>query len=126
MKRSLTPLGETEMEVLQHVWDLGEATGNDVRKRIHQTRDLAYTTIITVLKNLVQKGYLKYRKEGVTHVYSAAREPESVRYNLVNHLVEKVFRGSRADLIQTLVEKEKLTAEQLKEIRRMIDQLDEQ
>ena len=114
------------MEILHHVWDMGEATGSEVQKKINETRSLAYTTIITVLKNLVQKGYLKYRKDGMSYVYTAAREPDSVRYNLVNNLVEKVFKGSKADLIQTLVEKENLSDEQWKEIRNMINKLEDQ
>lgn len=125
MKKSLTPLGETEMEVLHHVWDLGEATVKDVRKRILKTREVAYTTIMTVMKNLADKGYLKYRKEGVTYVYSPAEEPESVRFNLVKELVKKVFKGSTAELVQTLVQGEKLNEQELNEIRRMIDEMED-
>ena len=125
MKKSLTPLGETEMEVLHHVWDLGEATVKDVRKRILKTREVAYTTIMTVMKNLADKGYLKYRKEGVTYVYSPAEEPESVRFSLVKDLVKKVFKGSTAELVQTLVQGEKLNEKELNEIRRMIDEMED-
>jgi len=125
MKKSLTPLGETEMEVLHHVWDLGEATVKDVRNRILENREVAYTTIMTVMKNLADKGYLKYRKEGVTYVYSPAEEPESVRFSLVKDLVKKVFKGSTAELVQTLVQGEKLTEKELNEIRRMIDEMED-
>lgn len=113
------------MEVLHHVWDLGEATVKDVRKRILKTREVAYTTIMTVMKNLADKGYLKYRKEGVTYVYSPAEEPESVRFNLVKELVKKVFKGSTAELVQTLVQGEKLNEQELNEIRRMIDEMED-
>lgn len=125
MKKSLTPLGETEMEVLHHVWELGEATVKDVRKRILEDRDVAYTTIMTVMKNLADKGYLKYRKDGVTYVYSAAKEPESVRSNLIKDLVSKVFKGSPKELIQTLVKSEELTKSEIKEIRNMIEQMED-
>ncbi|MEX1212448.1 MAG: BlaI/MecI/CopY family transcriptional regulator [Balneolaceae bacterium] len=125
MKKSLTPLGETEMEILHHVWELGDATGKNVHERILKNRPLAYTTINTVLKNLVTKGYLRYRKEGVTYVYSAASEPGEVRFNLINDLVTKVFKGSPTDLIQTLVEKEDLTPDQLSEIKQLIEKLED-
>ncbi|MGD8427238.1 MAG: BlaI/MecI/CopY family transcriptional regulator [Balneolaceae bacterium] len=125
MKKSLTPLGETEMEVLHHVWDMGEATVKDVRKCILENREVAYTTIMTVMKNLADKGYLKYRKKGVTYVYSPAREPESVRSNLVRDLIKKVFKGSPKELVQTLVKSKDITAREFDEIKRMIDQMEE-
>jgi len=125
MKKSLTPLGETEMEVLHHVWDMGEATVKQVRKRILKSREVAYTTIMTVMKNLSEKGYLKYRKEGVTYVYSPAQEPDSVRSNLVKELIKKVFKGSPKELVQTLVESEELNEKDLSEIKKMIDQMED-
>ena len=125
MKKSLTPLGETEMEVLHHVWDLGEATVKQVRKRILENREVAYTTIMTVMKNLAEKGYLKYRKDGVTYVYSPAQEPDSVRSSLVKELINKVFKGSPKELVQTLVESEDLNEKDLSEIKGMIDQMED-
>jgi predicted transcriptional regulator len=126
MKKSLTPLGETEMEVLNHVWDMGEATVKQVRKRILENREVAYTTIMTVMKNLAEKGYLKYRKDGVTYVYSPAQEPDSVRFNLVKQLVSKVFKGSPKELVQTLVSSEDLNEKDLEEIKKMIDNMEDE
>jgi predicted transcriptional regulator len=123
MKRSLTPLGETEMEVLNHVWDLGEATVKQVRKRILEDREVAYTTIMTVMKNLADKGFLKYRKDGVTYVYSPAQEPESVRSNIITNLMKKAFKGSPKELVQALVNSDDLTSEDLDEIKSMIDNM---
>ncbi len=125
MRKSLTPLGETEMEVLNHVWELGEAPVSEVQKRILDTREVAYTTIMTVMKNLADKGYLKYRKEGKTYIYSAAIKPEDVRYNLVDRLVDKVFKGSPKDLVMALVKNENLTDKERKEIKKMIDSLED-
>jgi predicted transcriptional regulator len=125
-KRSLTPLGETEMEVLQHVWELNSASVADVRERILEERDVAYTTIMTVMKNLTEKGYLKYRKDGVTYIYSPAQEPESVRFNLIKDMVKKVFKGSPMQLVQTLVQGEDLSEEEKREIRSMIDQMEDE
>jgi len=125
MKKSLTPLGETEMEVLHHVWELGEATVKDVQERILENRKVAYTTIMTVMKNLADKDYLKYRKEGVTYVYSPAQKPESVRFNLVEDLVKKVFKGSPSELVQTLVEGENLSSKDKAEILNLIESMKE-
>ena len=125
MKKSITPLGETEMEILHHVWELGEATVADVQERILSERKVAYTTVMTIMKNLNDKGYLKYRKDGVTFVYSAAQEPEHVQFNLIGKLIEKVFKGSPSALVQTLVKNENLTDEDRAEIKKLIDGMED-
>jgi predicted transcriptional regulator len=125
MKKSLTPLGETEMEVLHHVWELEEATVKQVRNRILESREVAYTTIMTVMKNLAEKGYLKYRNEGVTYVYSPARKPESVRSSLIGDLMKKVFKGSPKELVQALVNSKDLSQKDLSEIKQMIDKMED-
>ncbi len=125
MRKPLSPLGETEMEILNHVWELGEASVSDVRERILEYRDIAYTTVMTVMKNLADKKYLKYRQEGLSYIYSAAVSPENVRYSLVDRLVDKVFKGSPTDLVQTLVQSENLTEEERREIKKIIKKLED-
>lgn len=125
MKKSLTPLGETEMEILHHVWELKEATVAEVQELILLERKVAYTTVMTIMKNLNDKGYLKYRKEGVTYVYSAAQNPENVQFNLVGKLIDKVFKGSPSALVQTLVKNENLSEKERAEIKKLIDGMEE-
>lgn len=125
MRKSLTPLGETEMEILHLVWEMNEATVKQVQACILKRREVAYTTVMTVMKNLAEKGYLTYRKDGVTYVYRAARNPEKVQHSLLHGLLDKVFKGSPQALVQTLVKNEKLSEEERSEIRRIIDQMEE-
>lgn len=125
MRKPLDPLGETEMEILNIVWDLGEASVADVRERIHEYREVAYTTVMTIMKNLADKEYLKYRKDGLSYIYSAAVQPDQVRYSLINRLIDKVFQGSPKDLVQTLVQNENLSEEERQEIKNMIDKLED-
>jgi len=123
-RKSLTHLGETEMEVLHHVWDLGEATVADVRERILEDRDVAYTTIMTVLKKLAEKGYVTYHKEGRSYVYAPAQQPNEVQHSLLRRLMEKVFHGSPSALVQTLVQQEDLSDAERREIKNIIDALE--
>lgn len=109
------------MEILHHVWELEEARVREVQERILKTRKVAYTTVMTVMKNLTKKGYLKYKKEGVAYVYSPAQAPQSVRANLVNILVEKVFNGSSKRLIQSLLIHGNLTEKEQNEIKELIN-----
>lgn len=124
-KSSLTSLGETEMEVLHHVWDLGEATVSDVRERILEDRDVAYTTIMTVMKKLAEKGYLSYRKDGRSYVYSPARPPGDVQHSLLRRVMDKVFGGSPTALVQTLVQREELSDADRRELVALINEMGE-
>jgi predicted transcriptional regulator len=123
-RKSLTHLGETEMEVLHHVWDLGEATVADVRERILDDRDVAYTTVMTVLKKLAEKGYLTYRKDGRSYVYSPAQQPDEVQHSLLQRLMEKVFHGSPSALVQTLVQRENLSEGERHKINNILGALE--
>ncbi len=123
MRKPLSPLGETEMEILKHVWELGEASVSDVRDKMLEYRDVAYTTVMTIMKNLADKKYLKYREEGRSYIYSAAIDPNDVRFNLIDRLVDKVFEGSPKELVQTLVQSENLTEAERREIKKMIEKL---
>ncbi|MEX0780611.1 MAG: BlaI/MecI/CopY family transcriptional regulator [Balneolales bacterium] len=120
MKKSLFPLGETEMEILHHVWKLEKATVGEVHELILKKRKTAYTTIMTIMKNLNGKGYLSYEKRGVTYVYSPAIKPEEVKQNLVQSLVNKVFEGSHTKLVQTLATNEEFSKDDRNEIEKMI------
>ncbi|MEX0929452.1 MAG: BlaI/MecI/CopY family transcriptional regulator [Balneolales bacterium] len=120
MKKSLFPLGETEMEILHHVWKLEKATVGEVHELILKKRKTAYTTIMTIMKNLHGKGYLKYEKRGVTYVYSPAIKPEEVKQNLLHSLLNKVFEGSPTALVQSLASTEELSKEDRQIIEKMI------
>ncbi|MDX1741376.1 MAG: BlaI/MecI/CopY family transcriptional regulator [Rhodothermales bacterium] len=120
-RKSLTPLGETEMEILHHVWQLKSATVGDVRDRIQQERPIAYTTVMTVMRNLAGKGYLTFEKEGNTYIYSPLQSAGDVQRSLLRDLVTKVFRGSPTALVQTLVSDEELSDQDIERIRNLID-----
>lgn len=124
-RRSIAPLGETELEVLQHVWDLGRASVADVHGRVLRTREVAYTTVMTVMKKLASKGYLTFVKEGNAYVYSAAQPPDEVRGRLLSDLLDKVFRGSPQALVQTLVRYEPLSEGDADAIRQIVESMRE-
>ncbi len=124
-RRSLSPLGETEMEVLHHVWTLERATVSEVLESILRNRKVAYTTVLTILNKLTRKGYLTCDKTGTSYVYAARIEPDDVRRNLLTSLMDKVFLGSPGALVQTLVRSENLTEDDLAEIRKAIASLED-
>ena len=83
----------------------------------------AYTTVMTVMKKLSEKGFLRFDRDGASYVYSAARSPDDVREGLLRALLEKVFQGSSAALVQTLVRREDISPEEHEEIRRLVENM---
>jgi predicted transcriptional regulator len=116
-------IGDVEMEILQIVWSLEEATVQDVLDRILRRRRVAYTSVMTMMRKLSEKGLLKYRAEGRSYVYSAAVNPRTIKRRLLRDTVDKVFGGSPVELFQNLVETEKLTDEEVRELKRIIREL---
>lgn len=114
------------MEVLQHVWELGRASVADVRERILETREIAYTTVMTVLKNLTEKGYLDYDKEGNSYIYFPKESAADVQHSVLRSLLTKVFNNSPSALVQTLVKSEDLSDTDRQEIVEMIRRMEEE
>jgi predicted transcriptional regulator len=125
MSNDFMTLGKTELEVLHIIWDLKEASVNDVHERILKKRKVAYTTIMTVMKNLSIKGVLQFRKQGRTYIYKATKnqDPEIVKKKLLHLTLDKVFNGSASQLIQTLVQSEDISKKELAEIKDLIDNI---
>ena len=124
MRNPITPLGGTEMEVLRLVWSLERATAREVHDAMDH--EVAYTTVATVIKNLANKGYLAFEREGATFVYTPARPADEVRGSLLTSIVDKVFGGSARTLIQTLAGHESLTEREQREVRQLLRQLGEE
>ncbi|MEO1023144.1 MAG: BlaI/MecI/CopY family transcriptional regulator [Bacteroidota bacterium] len=126
MSRSWMPLGKTELEIMNHMWELEEATVSQIHKRILEKREVAYTTIMTVMKNLTDKKVLKYRKEGAKYVYTPVKMPDQLKERLASDIINAVFKGSASALIQTLAKQEKLSDQEKKEIRDILDNMEGQ
>ena len=124
-KSSLAPLGESELELLHLVWEHGPATVADIHQHILATRQVAYTTVMTSLKKLANKGYLQYAKEGAAFVYEAAQPPQEVKFNVLSNILDKVFKGSPVDLVESLVKHEKISAKEMEEIRILMAKMEE-
>ena len=102
------------------VWELERATVRDVYEALLKRRRIAYTTVMTMMKILERKGYLKKKQEDRAYLYRPAEPKESVIRGMVRDFVNRVFNGSAEPLLVHLVEDESLSQEELDEIVRMI------
>jgi len=125
-RRTLSRLGETEMEVLRHVWAMGEASVADVHSTILKERAVAYTTVMTVMRKLARKGFLHCDSTGSRYLYTPGRAPTQVRQELVQDLINQVFQGSASALVQTLVRSERIPPGERAEIQELLMSLAEE
>lgn len=103
-------LTERELEVMQVFWDRGESTAADVRDSMaKQGRDLAYTTVATLVRILLEKDFLTQTTTERPFRFIPARTYEEVSGSLLGDMVQKVFAGSRMNLLMRLFEQKKLT-----------------
>ncbi|MEW6663411.1 MAG: BlaI/MecI/CopY family transcriptional regulator [Bacillota bacterium] len=87
-KVSLKGLGSLEQEVMQVVWQLGQASVREVLERLRRERDIAYTTVMTIMTRLADKGLLVRRKAGLAYVYAPLYSREEFNQSLVAQVVD--------------------------------------
>ena len=108
-------LGDRELDVMGALWELGSGTVTEVRERL--PADLAYTTVLTILRNLEVKGFVRHTVEGKAHRYHPRVAQRTARRSALAHILDKLFHGSPEQLIAQLVEDERLSAADLKRLR---------
>lgn len=102
------------------IWKLEKATVRQVYETLLERRRIAYTTVMTMMNILEQKGYLNKCQADRAFVYQPAQPQKQVIRSMVREFVDRVFNGSAEPLVAHLVEDRRLTESDLEEIRRMI------
>src|SRR5256885_4989172 len=109
---------DRELDVMSVLWDVGPATVAQVRERIAD--ELAYTTVLTVLRTLEQKGYVGHTEDGRAHRYKPLVKREVAGRTALRRLVDKVFDGSPELLLTQLVSDKDLSDEELRRLRKVL------
>jgi BlaI family transcriptional regulator, penicillinase repressor len=120
MRPKSSTLTEQELEIMKIVWVREQATVRDVYEELLKRRKIAYTTVMTMMKILEQKKYLKKSQEDRAYLYRPARPRQQVIGGMVREFLNRVFNGAAEPLLMHLVEDEKLTEKELEEVSRMI------
>jgi predicted transcriptional regulator len=115
-------LTERELEVMQVFWTQGEATAHAVRDRLAEAGlDLAYVTVANLIRLLVDKGFLAALNDERPFVYRAVRSFDEVSRSLIGDLLQRVFNGSREQLlVHILGSQKKLTAKERELLERIL------
>ena len=117
-------LTEVELELMDVVWEQGEATAGSVMEALspERTGEAARSTVRTMLRILEKKGYLKHREEGRSYVYRPVIDREEARRRMIRHLADRISRGSTNLLVRYILELEETSREELEEIKRWIEE----
>jgi predicted transcriptional regulator len=110
---------DRELDVMAVLWDRGSATVAEVRERLPD--DLAYTTVLSVLRTLEEKGHVGHREEGKAHRYIPLVERRVAGRSALARLIDTVFNGSPELLLTQLVSDRDLSDDQIKKLRRLMD-----
>jgi|SRR5437899_7282594 len=113
-------LGDLQLRILQILWDCREAAVSDVHRKLNAERDLAYTTVATMLRKMEAKGLVRHHLEGRTFIYCAAVAAEAVSKGMADHLLERLFEGSLADMVNHLLTHREVSREELSKLEQLI------
>ena len=120
-KRQLRAMSPAETEILRLVWQLEQATVQQICELLPPKRSIAYKTVQTLLRRLENKGYLKHKTRGKAHVFVPAVKRDDVVKRTVLDFLDRLFGGDPKPLMQFLAEDGKIDAEDIKRLRRLIE-----
>ena len=111
-----------ELDLMIVLWDEGPSTAAEVRKALaHRDLDLAYNTVLTILRILEDKGYVDHKEEGRAHRFRAAVRRQEAEASALRHTLERMFGGSAEALVAQLVQERGLSKKDLKRLRRIVN-----
>jgi BlaI family penicillinase repressor len=114
-------LTDREASLMEVLWEQGPSTVAEVRECLAD--ELAYTTVLTILRNLEGKGFVTHDEEGRAHRYSAIVDRQIAQRSAVQALTHKLFKGSTELLLTRLVADRKLNSAEIERIRKLLDEL---
>jgi predicted transcriptional regulator len=120
-KRS-SNLTDAELRLMDVLWEKGKATVSEVLESLPKDVPLAYSTVLTTLRILENKGYLRHTKEGRSFIYQPVVRKEEARESALTHLLRRFFEDSPELLVLNLMERRKIGPRELSRLRKKIEE----
>jgi len=114
---------ESELEILQVLWQRGKATVREVHEELSTTKDAGYTTTLKLMQIMNEKGLVKRDDSSKTHIYEALVSKEKTQQHIVGKLMNTLFDGSASQLMMRALGGNKPSKKEIDEIQKLIDQL---
>lgn len=115
---------ESEMEILQILWERGPSTVREVHDILLQSKDSGYTTTLKLMQIMNEKGLLTRNDDPKSHIYSAAVKKESIQKQVVSKMINALFKGSSARLVMHALGNHRASKEEISEIKRYLDEME--
>jgi len=113
-------MGKMELEIMKVVWERGKATVHDVKEALSRGKKKpAYSTVLTMMRKIEAKGYLEHDVDGRTYVYRPTISRRAVRHSMLGDLLDRAFDGSPLALVNSLIDQKRISAKELREIRKL-------
>lgn len=116
---------DTELEILQILWQNGPSTVKSVNEKMNLRKEVGYTTTLKIMQIMLEKGLLERDEESRSHVYKAAVKQEETQQALLDKLLETAFSGSAMKLVMQALGNKKTSKEELQKIREFINRMEE-
>ncbi|TMP99824.1 MAG: BlaI/MecI/CopY family transcriptional regulator [Verrucomicrobia bacterium] len=113
-------LGDLQLKIMKFLWERGDATVAEVHQAITRERGLAYTTVATMLRKMEGRRLVKHRVEGRSFVYRPVVAADAVTRSMADHLIDRLFEGSMADLVGHLLSHREVSREELSKLELLI------
>jgi BlaI family transcriptional regulator, penicillinase repressor len=114
-------LTEAELRIMNVLWERGSGTVHDVLQALPEKPSLAYNSILTIIRILETKGYLKHVKENRAHIYMPKVDRKDATRFEVSHLVNRFFGNSHEKLLLNILEEQSIDAEELARLRQLLE-----
>jgi BlaI family penicillinase repressor len=125
MRPKHTTLTPQELEIMKLVWQCESASVRDIYEALLAHRKIAYTTVMTMMKILESKGYLKKHRQARAFVYRATHSQNHVIGGMLREFIDRVFNGSAEPLLVHLVKTRHIRDKELQAIKRMVEEANE-
>ena len=116
---------ESELEILQLLWELGPTTVRAVNERLNERREVGYTTTLKMMQIMSEKGLVSRQEDARTHIYTAAADEQATKGLLLHQFVHAAFRGSATQMVLQALGNHEATPEELHEIKALITQIEQ-
>ncbi len=116
---------DAELEILRVLWQRGPSTVRHVQEELSRSRESGYTTVLKLLQIMIDKGLVLRDESQRSHVYRARHKQEQTQRQLVSDLLSRAFGGSADQLVMQALRAKKVSGEELAEIRKLLDELEE-
>ncbi len=123
MNKPIKPT-ESELEILNILWDKGPSTVREVHEELAKTKDAGYTTTLKLMQIMHEKKLLRRNTESKTHIYEAAVSQSQTQGQMIQRMIDTVFNGSAGQLIMQALGNHKATDEEMEHIRQYLEQME--